>query len=184
MFLVTLECTSEFLLNFSVREGGVRRCKDLKTSTASLRYNWSLTLNHLSSFRAGETWSYFRKPTVIRATKFWTSCRSFQKDSLSSPERVENSAKTESQNAFAFTQHRIEILWKRHPNRRDSKTIPKLCEMKTKSLAVSGMWTQNLVLFRPALMTSLPNLKTVTVIAFRVIFVALFEKFEVSVNSC
>ena len=49
------------------------------------------------------------------------------------PERVENGAKM-SQNAFAFTRCRIEIVWKRHPI---SKTIPKLCEMKTEPLAVS-----------------------------------------------
>ena len=47
-----------------------------------------------------------------------------------SPERVENGAK-KSQNAFAFTRYRIEIVWKRHPNRSDLKTIPKRCEMKT-----------------------------------------------------
>ena len=53
-----------------------------------------------------------------------------------SPERVENGAK-KSQFAVAFTRYRIEIVWKRHPNRRDLKTIPKWCEMKTEPLAVS-----------------------------------------------
>ena len=33
-----------------------------------------------------------------------------------SPERVENGTK-KSQKAFAFTRYRIEIVWKRHPER-------------------------------------------------------------------
>lgn len=56
MFPVTLECTSKFLIKFSDKEG-VKLCRDLNTlytSTASLRYNWSSTLNNLSSFKAGE----------------------------------------------------------------------------------------------------------------------------------
>ena len=44
---------------------------------------------------------------------------------------------------------------------------------------------QNSVLFRSAFkVPNLPYLKTVTLTAFRVIFVARFEKFEVQVNSC
>ena len=47
-----------------------------------------------------------------------------------SPKRVKNGAKM-SQNTVAFTQYRIEIVWKRHPNRSDLKTISKRCDMKT-----------------------------------------------------
>ena len=41
------------------------------------------------------------------------------------------------------------------------------------------VWTQNPVLFRSTLVPNTPYLKTVTLIAFRVIFFALFEKFKV-----
>ena len=50
--------------------------------------------------------------------------------------------------------------------------IPKRCEMKTETLG-GVVWTQNPVLFRPALVPNLPYLKTVTLAAFRLIFFAL-----------
>ena len=52
-----------------------------------------------------------------------------------SPEQVENDAKR-SQNAFAFTRYRIEIVWKRYLDQSDLKTIHERCEMKTEPLAV------------------------------------------------
>ena len=67
-------CTSKFLIKFSDKEG-VKLCRDLNTlytSTAYLRYNWSSTLNNLSSFKAGEKWSYFHKPKIC------TSCTLFK----------------------------------------------------------------------------------------------------------
>ena len=41
------------------------------------------------------------------------------------------------------------------------------------------VWTENPELCRLALVPNLPHLKTVTWTAFRVIYFALFEKFEV-----
>ena len=65
-----------------------------------------------------------------------------------------------------------------NPNLSDMKTIPKRCEMKMEHLAVLCEH-KILVLFRSALMPNLAYLKTITLTAFRVIFVTLFEKFQV-----
>ena len=93
-----------------------------------------------------------------------------------SPERVENGAKN-SQNAFAFTQYRIEIVGKLHPNWSDLKTIPKRFEMKKTLEVLCEDKIQHF--FVPRFAQPLLYLKTVTLTAFHVIFFALFERSEV-----